>query len=646
MEVNLLGSLEVLRNDIVITPSAPKLRQVLSLLTVNANRVVRRERLVDELWDDNPPTSVTTTVQTYIYQLRKQLGLGTAPHASSAEADSAAATLHTTPKGYQLSLDPAGLDSTRFELLADRGHVEFEAGRFASAATTLADALSLWRGPALVDVPLGPSLRSETLRLEEMRKKVLEQRLEADLQLGRHQELIGELTGLTAEQPTNERYPEMLMLALHRSGRRADALDVYQQTRAVLSDRLGLDPSSYLQRIHHAVLAADPGLDLPSLRTRTSIRSGPPEQLPPERGALVGRESQLTKVLDAMVARRGSGPTVVALIGPPGSGTSALCIRAGHELRDRYPDGQLCARLSDLDGGQVPTADLLAEFLRSMGMPESQMPASADERSRVFLNWSAQRRMLLVLDDVFNVEQLLPLLPFGAGCGVLLNSRRRMFTPSVATTVEVPPLDHADGVRLLTDLLGEHRVAEDRAGTDALVALCDGLPMALHAVVTRLQERPHWPISRLVSWIGVEADHRRSADDPLGMRSSVDRTWRSAPPAVRDAFRRLAAAESATMSVAEAARVLAVDEHHAESLVERLVEFQLMQAESVAHGVDARYRFVPCVRTVGRQLGPDSSAPAQRRNADDGNDPLRPNPRGERRPRDAAAPLVVTDSYR
>ncbi|CAA9448003.1 MAG: Cys-tRNA(Pro) deacylase YbaK [uncultured Pseudonocardia sp.] len=281
MHVNLLGPLEVLREGVLVTPSAPKLRQVISLLVIRANTVVRRDRLVDELWDDDPPASVVTTVQTYIYQLRKQLRLspldGGPGQDHGHRPGRLTPALETSPHGYQLKLDTTRVDLTRFEELAVRGRIEASAGDLASASRTFGDAARMWRGPTLVDVPLGPVLQGEVLRLEELRMNVLQQRLEADLQLGRHQELLGELTRLAADQPTNESYQAMLMLALHRSDRRADALRVYQRARIVLADRLGLDPSNRLQWLQQSVLASDPSLDPPARPgSRTVVRAKRP----------------------------------------------------------------------------------------------------------------------------------------------------------------------------------------------------------------------------------------------------------------------------------------------------------------------------------------------------------------------------------
>lgn len=258
LQINVLGPLSVFVSEMDMTPTAPKPRRVLALLAICANRVVRNEQIIEELWENSPPTSVTTTLQTYVYQLRKHLqrALGPQPGAT----DPATSELRTFAGGYMLSLAPEALDSLRFEQLVAQGRAALESGRTEAAARILREALALWRGPALVDVTPGPILQVEVLRLEEMSKSALELRIEADLLLGRHHELLSELVGLSARQPTHEGFQAKLMLALYRAGRRSEALGVYQGARKALVAELGVDPSGDLQRLHRAILEGDPSL--------------------------------------------------------------------------------------------------------------------------------------------------------------------------------------------------------------------------------------------------------------------------------------------------------------------------------------------------------------------------------------------------
>lgn len=603
MEINLLGPLEILRDGVALTPSAPKLRTVFSLLVVQANKVVRTDQIIDEVWEENPPTSVTTTLQTYIYQLRKLLRLAVpAEKRVPAEGGRGTASLRTSPYGYVLALAPDALDSVRFKQFVDQGRSEIESGAFSAAAKTLTGALRLWRGAPLVDVCRGPALQTEILRLEEMHKNALEDRIDAELQLGRHHELLGELTRLAAQRPTDEGLQARLMLALYRAGRRSEALKVYLRARGALATELGLDPSSTLQQLHHAVLTADPNLDLPAARAPVHLvkRSQSPRQLPPDGPALVGRERQEAAALTALATGQHHTPPVVLVVGPPGSGKSALCTRVGHLASGRYPDGQLYAKLTDAEGRPVDPHGVLAEFLRSVGVPDERIPESTDERCTLFRTCTADQQMLITLDDAVSMSQLRPLLPSSGGCGLLVAGRRRLAAPAITTTVELRPLNVEDGVALLAAMLGEQRVSREKMTVRRLIRLCDGLPAALHAAAATLRARPHWQLSRLADWISAET--ARPAHDALNLHASVARTHRLASPAARIAFHLLTALDVPWISSTAAAHVLGTTDFHAEALLDELVELQLVLAEMGRVPNELRYRVLPILRAVGRQL--------------------------------------------
>ncbi|WP_345388446.1 BTAD domain-containing putative transcriptional regulator [Nonomuraea salmonea] len=599
--------MEVLRHGVVLTPSAPKLRTVLSLLAVQSSIVVRTDKIIEELWEDNPPASVTTTLQTYIYQLRKLLRLGTPPDGRGAGDTPADAALRTSPYGYALFLDPDMLDTTRFERLSDQGRRELEAGDMNAAAETLSHALRLWRGPALVDVGHGPVLRAEVLRLEEINRNTLERRIEADLYLGRHHELLGELTRLAAEQPTHEGFQGKLMLALHRAGRRSEALQVYQRTRNTLASELGLDPSSDLEQLHRAVLAADESLALPQPRAPVMLsRTRPPRQLPPERTALVGRQPQVGAVLGGHC--------------PRGSITRH---RWSSSPVHQDPASPRCARrsgtgptaptptASSTRGWWTPRAapptprDVLAEFLRALDVPEDRIPGTLSERSRLFRTWTADRHVLVTLDDVVRADQLLPLVPASPDCGVLVTARRQLSAPVVTAVVEVGPLNVEEGLRLLTNVLGKHRVMEDEAAARELVRLCDGLPTALQAAAALLQLRRHWPLSKVVKGSGLPSEPGTPNHHELFLYASVELSYRLAPLSVQRAFRKLTRLDISTFTPRFASCLLDMTEAQTESLLDELVEFQLMVAELGTDG-DLHYRFLPSVRAAGRLLLADA----------------------------------------
>ncbi|MEU3664731.1 AfsR/SARP family transcriptional regulator [Streptomyces sp. NPDC032940] len=263
MQIDVLGILDVRENGVSIAPTAPKPRQVLALLALHADQVVPVSALIDELWAGQPPRSARTTLQTYVLQLRDLIGQALeqeAPEADPASAPrrSAKDVLVTASGGYMLVSGGGTSDVREFERLAGMGYRAMDAGGFKDASRLLGEALALWTGSALADVQIGARLEMEAKRLEESRLCALDQRIEADLRLGRHRELLAELTVLTSRYWSHENLHAQFMLALHRSGRRGEALDVYHRLRSTLVRDLGLEPSARLRRLQQSILVAAP----------------------------------------------------------------------------------------------------------------------------------------------------------------------------------------------------------------------------------------------------------------------------------------------------------------------------------------------------------------------------------------------------
>ncbi|MFE3140643.1 BTAD domain-containing putative transcriptional regulator [Streptomyces scopuliridis] len=257
MNVGMLGPLVAHGAGTSIVPTAAKPRQVLALLAFNANRMVTVHELMEELWGTNPPPSAPTTLQTYILQLRRKLR-GTLP-GRPGEANGILVTRHG---GYVLEIDPASLDVLEFDRLVTSGYAAFEAGTMRHASELLGEALALWRGPVLADVVHGSRLAIEVVRLTEGRLGALERRMDADLLLGRHHELLGELIALAGRHPTHEDLHVRLMIAQYRSGCSAGALETYHRLRERLMNELGLEASGRMRRVQQAVMDRDPVLDL------------------------------------------------------------------------------------------------------------------------------------------------------------------------------------------------------------------------------------------------------------------------------------------------------------------------------------------------------------------------------------------------
>jgi DNA-binding SARP family transcriptional activator len=310
MQFRILGPLEVLENGHALDVGGSKQRALLAVLLLNANEVVSRDRLIDALWNEQPPETAHKALQVYVSQLRRVLGKD---------------RLVTKAPGYLLRVDAAELDLARFETHFD-GAREVKAEK---AAAQLREALALWRGAPLAEFGYDSFAQSEIARLEELRIACLEERVDADLAAGRHTELVGELEGLVKELPLRERLRSQLMIALYRCGRQAEALDAYKSARGVLVEEFGIEPSKSLRELEQAILRQDPSLDLPATSAET------PEAIEAERGSFVGRESELAEIADVVDRAIASRGGLVLLVGEPGIGKSRLADEATRHARAR-----------------------------------------------------------------------------------------------------------------------------------------------------------------------------------------------------------------------------------------------------------------------------------------------------------------------
>lgn len=342
LEFRILGPLEVRRDGARVALGGPRQRAVLALLLTRANATVPRDRLVDELWPDDPPASVVNVLQTYVSHLRKELPAG---------------RLATRPPGYALEVAPGELDLHRFEALAEAGRAALAAGDAAGAAEALRGALDLWRGPALADVVHAAFAEVEAARLEELRTAVREELVEAELARGRHAELVGELEALVAEHPLRERLRGQLMLALYRSGRQADALSAYRDARARLGDELGIAPGHALRELESAILRQDAALDAP----------GPARTAPRGRAVLVvalpGTRLDEAAALVAPLARRPAHELVLVRLVGEAEGLAGGSAEA-NDVRAAVAERELAVRAA-----AFTSADPAADVVRLAGDP-------------------------------------------------------------------------------------------------------------------------------------------------------------------------------------------------------------------------------------------------------------------------------------
>jgi len=476
--------------------TAGKQRVLLAALAVRANRIVPVDELVDLVWDGAAPRGAVRALRVYVVRLRHVLG---------AEV---AARIVTRDPGYQLQAGQNELDVLRFDHLCQESGEAARVGAWQRTADLLADALSLWRGVPLVDVPSETLRARELPRLTRLRQQAVERRVDADLHLGRHEQVVAELRDLITRHPLREHLYAQLMLALAGMGDQAEALNVYQHARRTLVDELGVEPGPELRRCQGRVLAGDPALTAPEQPSEAV-----PRMLPAAVADFTGRDDELKQLSELLTAGESSGVSVVSAIGgTAGVGKTALALHWAHQHADRFPDGQLWVNLRGYDPGRpMSAADALARLLRSLGVPGADIPTDEDERAGRYRSLIAGRRILVVLDNAGEAEQVRPLLPGTATCVVVVTSRDRLaglVARDGARRVDLGTLPSAEAVGLLRALIG-NRVDADLAAAATLANLCCRLPLALRVAAELAASRP---AARLADLAGELADQQHRLD--------------------------------------------------------------------------------------------------------------------------------------
>jgi len=615
MELRLLGPLELVVGRQVLKIGGPRQRVVLSMLAVNANRVTSVNELVDALWDTAPPSTARGQIQTCVSSLRKLISDAGSPGA-----------IRTRPPGYLLEIAATDLDSEAFLALAANARTQAADGRLAAAAATLRTALALWRGPALADVE-SDLVRLRAAQYEDQRLAAIEERVRLDLALGAHEEIIGELAALVARYPLRERLAEFRMLALYRSGRQADALAFARRFRTTMVDELGIEPGHDLRQLEIAILNRDPALDPPSVDVTSAQPSRAPEQpvarhviprqLPASIADFTGRDDQVERI-KRMLAGAPDSPAsyavpIVAISGPGGVGKSTLAVRAAHELGEQFPDGHLYGDLQNPDG-EDPIAKLLTRFLHALGVAGPAVPEEVQERAKLYRSVLADKRVLVVLDDVATEEQVRPLLPGSPTCAVITTSRMRLTGLSGAHFVDVDVLDTERSMALLTRIVGQRRVRAEYDAALELVHLCGGLPLALRIASERLASRPHWRIAALVRRLDDDASRLDELTyRGLGLRVNIDSTYHNLHPVAQRLFRLVALLRTPEIPGWVAAALLDTGLSAGLEVLESLVDARLLDTVEYP-GERIRYRMHSLIRiyVVERVMAEESIADRDR----------------------------------
>lgn len=580
------------RGSVVLT--APTPLTLLAILLCRANTPVPVSVLADSLWAGEAPVSARKAVQIHVHRLRRALG--------------DTARVRFEHASYALRVLPGELDAERFETLLAEGTHAADSGDPVRGAELIREGLRLWGGDPFGELVDVPPLRREADRLIERRVVGYERLYDAELAAGRHAEVLPELAQLASVHPLRERLQALLMTALYRDGRQADALEAYRRTRRVLVDELAVEPGPELSRLHTAILTADSSLDTPergpSARGMAQGRPSGPAQLPADITDFSGRTEQLGDLCELLsTARRGARAVVIAgITGKPGVGKTTLAVRAAHLLRSDFPDGQLYANLRGAEDKPLDPGEVLAAFLRALGVDGTVIPEDIEERAALYRSRLADRKVLVLLDDVASDAQVRPLLPGSPGCAVLTTSRPRLTGVVGTHLLDLDILSDDNAVELLANVAGQARVSGEPGAARVIARLCGFLPLALRIAAGRLAARPHWPLSRMAAQLNDEhgrLDELRLGE--LGVRASLALSYQVLGDTARRAFRRLGMLDAENFTGWLCAALLDIPPRDAEAVLDELVDAQLLDVAGTDAARQYRYRFHDLVRVYARE---------------------------------------------
>jgi DNA-binding SARP family transcriptional activator len=564
LSFQLLGPVGAYIGNKQVTIGSPRQRTVLAMLLVTPDRVVSVDRLAEAVWWCRPPTTYQTQIAICVAGLRKAF------RAVRQRGD----LIVTSSPGYMLVSGDHQIDYEIFDKTVLRAQEDERRGRPEEAARELREALALWRGPALSGIP-SQLIESLAASMEERRLTTFEHYAELQLQLGNHEQVIAELLAFVNEHPLREHARAALMLAHYRSGRRAEALELFQEARRISVEELGLEPGKVLQDINNAILSDNPLL-VPVNMVPTSYRvADTTSELPPAPRFFVGRDVELN-MLDRLLPHnyREELPLIGTITGRAGIGKSTLLIRWAHQAKKAFPNGVLYA---DLNGHVKPGAerdpsDVLLDFLRTLGFADSQIPADLSERTKLYHRSLRGSRVLVVLDNAANASQIAPLLP-SSGAYSALVSGRELLLGNAAVRIRLGVFSAADALRLLHSMVQDSRVTDDPQAAELLANLCDYLPAAAAAAAQRLAVKPHWSLRYLVSRM---QDPQRRLDELYqgepAIRTAFDSGYERLGPVVAKLYRRMGLIADLPATPAVRAALLDADPLVTENATEQMAD--------------------------------------------------------------------------
>jgi DNA-binding SARP family transcriptional activator len=611
MQFGVLGSLQVVAED-TDEPrlvAAPKLRTLLAVLLWRANQPVPFDELAEMVWDGAPPEGPQDAVRALVLRLRRRLG------------PRAAARIVTRAPGYAVEVSDSELDARRFETLTHQASVAIRADRWAEADRATTEALELWRGTPLADVPSQMLRDAWVPSLDQLYLQALHWRIEGDLHAGRHEQLIPELRDMAARYPLRERFHFQLMLALYRCGRQAEALECYQDARRVLVQDLGIEPGPELRLLHERVLAGDAGLLAPSAGvpgapnplgrgTAAAPAAGAapavPRQLPNAAAQFIGRAGELA-ALDGLVddaGRTARGTVVIsAVAGTAGVGKTALAVRWAHQAAERFRDGQLYVNLRGFDPSGVPVTpdEAIRGFLDALGVPAERVPRDPDSKAALYRSLLSGKQVLILLDNALDEQQVRPLLPAGLGCLVIITSRSQLVGLAAGEGAQLLALDvlgQDEARQVLGARLGGRAAAEPDA-VDEIARLCGRLPLALTVAAARAAARPRLSLANLAAMLrdaGGRLDALDVGDPAMNVRAVLSWSVGHLSPAAVRMFALLGLHPGPDITVAAAASLAGIDPSAADRAVQELAAASLLTEH-----LPGRYAFHDLLRAYAAE---------------------------------------------
>ncbi len=596
MEFRVLGPIELWSAGQQYDLGPTRARCVLAILMLTPRTIVPTEVLIDRIWDTEPPPKARESLAVYITRLR----------ASLRQAIGDSVRLVGRSRGYELDVDPDVVDLHQFRRLRRQADALAGNGDADHAALLLREADRLWRGQPFAGIR-GDWMARMRASLEEERRAAVLKRVECELELGRHADLVGELGNLLAQYPLDEAFIAHQMTALYGSGRAGEALSLYRDTRSQIIDELGTEPGPVLAELHQRVLTQDP--DLAAGFTgpgRQLSRTTQPDTLPPEMVEFVGRDEELS----LLIQQPGDGPRISVIEGMAGVGKTALAIHAARAAAAHYPDGTFYLNFHTHDPG-LPTlgaAEALHRLLRMLTAPATRIPDAIGEGAALLRAQLSRRRAIVILDDAAGPEQIRPLLPSSGQSLFLITTRRTLsgLPGAHALTLDVLPM--ADAIALFRRVAGQSRAHDEDAAAMA-VQLCGRLPLAIQLAAGRLAHDYPPRLADLVEELSQSPVPTPGAASPQVM-SAFDVSYRSLEPDHQRFFRRLGMSPCASISPAAAAALGGVTLAEAQQALAALLDHHLL-----ARAPGGQFRFHDLIREYAALRATREDSEPERRRA-------------------------------